>query len=60
VPNGNRFCLLLLKFLEKIYAPLTAGLLHPYRGGRTVDDSDSTNSIASTAPLLPLSMICSL
>ena len=27
-----------LKLFHKIYAPLTAGLLHPYRGDRVVSD----------------------
>ena len=30
LPNGYRICLLFLKLFDKIYAPLTAGLLHPY------------------------------
>ena len=33
-PNGYRLCLVFLKLFEKIYAPLTAGLLHPYPGDR--------------------------
>jgi hypothetical protein len=32
--NGYRICLLFLKLFDKIYAPLTAGLLHPYSGDR--------------------------
>jgi hypothetical protein len=36
LPNGYRICLVFLKLFEKIYAPLTAGLLHPYRGDRLV------------------------
>ena len=32
LPNGYRICLLFLKLFNKIYAPLTAGLLHPYPG----------------------------
>jgi len=34
LPNGYRICLLFLKLFDKIYAPLVAGLLHPYRGDR--------------------------
>src|SRR5437763_16408867 len=34
LPNGYRICLVFLKLFAKIYAPLTAGLLHPYRGDR--------------------------
>ncbi len=37
LPNGYRICLLFLKLFEKVYAPLTAGLLHPYRGDRAMD-----------------------
>jgi hypothetical protein len=29
-PEGYRICLILLKLFERIYAPLTAGLLHPF------------------------------
>jgi hypothetical protein len=35
LPNGHRTCLLFLKLFDKIYAPLTAGLLHPCPGDRT-------------------------
>ena len=38
LPNGYRICLLFLKLFDKIYAPLTAGLLHPYPGDRTMTD----------------------
>ena len=30
LPNGNRICLVFLKLFERIYAPLTAGLLRPF------------------------------
>jgi len=36
--NGYRICLLSLKLFDKIYAPLTAGVLHPYPGDRTMTD----------------------
>jgi len=36
LPNGYRICLLFLKLFDKIYAPLTAGLLHPFPGDRTM------------------------
>ena len=29
-PNGYRICLLFLKLFERVYAPLTAGLLRPF------------------------------
>jgi hypothetical protein len=34
VGNGYSICLVFLKLFEKIYAPLTAGLLAPFRGDR--------------------------
>jgi len=36
LPNGYRICLLFLKLFDKIYAPLTAGLLHPFPGDRNM------------------------
>jgi hypothetical protein len=36
LPNGYRICLLFLKLFDKIYAPLTAGLLHPFPADRTI------------------------
>jgi hypothetical protein len=36
LPNGYRICLLFLKLFDKIYAPLTAGILHPYPGDRAM------------------------
>ena len=36
LPNGYRICLLFLKLFDKIYAPLTAGILHPYQGDRAI------------------------
>jgi hypothetical protein len=38
MPNGYRICLLFLKLFDKIYAPLTAGLLQPYPGDRSMTD----------------------
>jgi hypothetical protein len=43
LPNGYRICLVFLKLFEKIYAPLTAGLLHPYRGDRLLVADASAN-----------------
>jgi hypothetical protein len=34
LPKGYRICLVFLKLFDKIYAPLAAGLLHPYRRDR--------------------------
>jgi hypothetical protein len=36
LPNGYRLCVLFLKLFDKIYAPLTAGILHPYRRDRVM------------------------
>jgi len=32
--NGYPICLVFLKLFDKVYTPLTAGLLHPYRNDR--------------------------
>ena len=42
LPNGYRLCLLFLKLFDKIYAPLAAGLLHPYRGDRIMAEERLT------------------
>jgi hypothetical protein len=42
LPSGYRICLLFLKLFEKIYAPLAAGLLNPYRGDRLMSDERLT------------------
>ncbi|HUL13030.1 MAG TPA: hypothetical protein VLU73_12790 [Methylococcaceae bacterium] len=39
VPDGYRICLVFLKLFEQIYAPLAAGLLHPYRGDKAVSEA---------------------
>lgn len=36
VGKGYSICVTFLKLFEKIYAPLTAGLLAPFRGDRTL------------------------
>jgi hypothetical protein len=36
LPNGYRLSVLFLKLFDKIYAPLTAGILHPYRRDRVM------------------------
>ena len=38
VGKGYSICLVFLKLFEKIYAPLTAGLLQPFRGDRVLAD----------------------
>jgi hypothetical protein len=38
VGNGYSLCLLFLKLFERVYAPLTAGLLAPFRGDRILAD----------------------
>jgi hypothetical protein len=42
LPNGYRICLVFLKLFDKIYAPLAAGLLHPYRGDRLMSEERLT------------------
>ena len=34
LPQGYSICVAFLKLFERIYAPLTAGLLAPFRGDR--------------------------
>ena len=36
LPSGYRLCLVFLKLFDKVYASLTAGLLHPYRGDKAI------------------------
>jgi hypothetical protein len=38
VDNGYSICVVFLKLFEKIYAPLTAGLLAPFRGDRALPE----------------------
>ena len=42
LPNCYRICLLFLKLFDKVYAPLAAGLLHPYRGDRVMSEERLT------------------
>ena len=37
LPRGYSICLIFLKLLERVYAPLTAGLLSPVRSDRQVE-----------------------
>jgi hypothetical protein len=43
LPHGYQICLLFLKLFEKIYAPLTAGILQPF----TADNSVPTQKTSS-------------
>jgi hypothetical protein len=36
LPHGYQICLLFLKLFDKIYAPLTAGILQPFAGDKSV------------------------
>ena len=36
LPNGYQICVLFLKLVEKLYAPLTAGILQPFAGDKSV------------------------
>ena len=38
VGKGYSICLVFLKLFEKVYAPLTAGLLAPFRGDRLLPE----------------------
>jgi hypothetical protein len=38
-PEGYRICVLFLKLFERIYAPLTAGLLKPFRADTKLKDT---------------------
>ena len=42
LPKGYQICLIFLKLFDKIYAPLIAGLLHPYRGDRLMSQARLT------------------
>jgi hypothetical protein len=35
-PHGYRICLVFLKLYEKIYAPLTAGILQPFAADQSI------------------------
>lgn len=39
VPEGDRLCVVFLKLFERIYAPLTAGLLQPFHGDRRLQEA---------------------
>jgi hypothetical protein len=39
LPEGYRVCVVFLELFERIYAPLTAGLLHPFHGDARVQDA---------------------
>ncbi|MCC6365029.1 MAG: hypothetical protein IT165_16050 [Bryobacterales bacterium] len=41
VGKGYSICVAFLKLFEKIYAPLTTGLLQPFRGDRTLAEEKS-------------------
>lgn len=41
-PEGYSICLVFLKLFERIYAPLTAGLLHPFRGDAKIANARLT------------------
>jgi ribosomal protein S19E (S16A) len=38
IGKGYSICLIFLKLFERIYAPLTAGILRPFRGDRKLTD----------------------
>ena len=48
LPRGYSICLIFLKLFERVYAPLTAGLLSPVRSDRQVR---AAKAIATRSPL---------
>jgi hypothetical protein len=49
LPNGYSICLIFLKLFERVYAPLTAGILSPVNPDARLDPRGDRNSIASTS-----------
>ena len=41
-PQGYQICVVFLKLFERVYAPLTAGLLHPVPGDRKLQQQRQT------------------
>jgi hypothetical protein len=41
-PQGYSICLVFLKLFERVYSPLTAGLLQPYRADSKLHDHKPT------------------
>ena len=39
---GYRICVVYLKLFEKLYAPLTSGILKPFKGDRCIPDAKLT------------------
>jgi hypothetical protein len=39
LPEGYRLCVVFLKLFERIYAPLTAGLLQPFHGDSRLQEA---------------------
>ena len=60
LPNGYRICLVFLKLFERIYAPLTAGLLRPFPQTNNYSNSVSLNWIVSTRRSPTLSIFFSM
>ena len=48
-PQGYSLCLIFLKLFERVYAPLTAGLLRPVPGDRKLHHDDKPNLTTSTS-----------
>jgi hypothetical protein len=48
-PQGYSLCLVFLKLFERVYAPLTAGLLRPVPGDRKLQQQRKPNLTASTS-----------
>ena len=55
LPDGYSICLVFLKLFERIYAPLTGGLLSPSRATPPCTTSTDRNSTAFTSASLTIS-----
>ena len=56
LPHGYSICLVFLKLFERVYAPLTAGLLSPVSADAQIAPRSDLNSIASTSASSMISM----
>jgi hypothetical protein len=49
LPNGYSICLVFLKLFERVYAPLTAGLLSP--PSSPIKDARSSTAFTNASPM---------
>lgn len=55
LPHGYRICLVFLKLFERVYAPLTAGLLRPIAADARLAEAGATDSTVCTSESSPTS-----